>query len=57
MAKFTVHLLTADCTWEGVEANNEDDAIKKCQDGVPSYFDWTEPHTFIACKEEVEDAK
>ena len=29
--KYTVHFMTAYCTWEGIEAKDEDEAIKKMQ--------------------------
>lgn len=53
MSKFTVYLMTPYCTWENVEAKDEDEAIRKCDS--PPEFDWTEPHTFLAVEEEEED--
>ena len=53
MKTFTVHLMKPYCTWESVEAKDEDEAISKCtlKDG----FDCNEVHQWLACSED-EDA-
>jgi len=53
MPKFTVHFMTAYCTWENVEAENEDEAIAQCE--VPAEFDYCEAFHFCAIPEEDED--
>jgi len=50
VSKFTVHFMSAYCTWEGVEAESEVEAIKKCE--VPPEFDSNEPSTFVAFEED-----
>ena len=54
VGRFTVHLMTPYCTWENVEAKDEDEAIKKCE--IPPEFDGNEPHSFMTSEEE-EDEK
>ena len=49
MSKFTVHLMTPYCTWEGVDAKSKKEAILKCE--IPPGFDFNEPSTFVAFKE------
>ena len=51
--KYTVHLMTPYCTWEGVEADSEDEAIKKCD--IPPEMDGNERCTFVADEEDEED--
>ena len=53
MPKFTVHFMTAYCTWEGVEAESEDKAIEKV--GVPAEFDGNDPFSFVVVEEENEE--
>lgn len=43
MKKYTVHLMSSQLSWDGVEAKNEDDAIAKCQGDIPNYVDMTDP--------------
>ena len=45
MKKFTVHLCAPVLTWEGVEAETEQEAIDKCP--VPQYYDGAEPMTYL----------
>lgn len=47
---YTVYFMSPYCTWEGVEAKNEDDAIRKCP--VPPEFDANEVGHFLAIEEE-----
>lgn len=49
MPKFTVHMLTSYCTWEDVEAKDEDEAISKCP--IPGEFDCNDPCHFIAIED------
>ena len=44
MKKFTVHLCAPVLTWEGVEAETEQEAIDKCQ--PPEYYGG-EPTTYL----------
>lgn len=53
MPKYTVHFMTAYCTWEGVEADSPDEAIQKV--GTPQEFDANEPFTFVAQEEDEEE--
>jgi hypothetical protein len=62
--KYTVHMLTPYLSWDGIEANSEEEAKKLAQAGDPAVqmFDWNEgPVVFLAVeevdtlKEEVED--
>ena len=53
MPKFTVHFMTAYCTWSGVEAKDEKDAISKCE--TPDEFDGNEPSTWAAVQEDDDD--
>lgn len=53
MPKYTVHLMTAYCTYKGVEANGEDEAMKKVH--FPPEFDINDPHTLVAYEEEEDD--
>ena len=50
MPKFTVHLMTPYCTWEGVEAVSWKEAIKKCH--IPPEMDGNERCAFVADEEE-----
>ena len=51
MPRFTVHLLTPYITWEGVEADDEDDAIHKC--GFPPELDVNDgPYEHVVWEEE-----
>ena len=45
MKKFTVHLCAPILTWEGVEAETEQEAIDLCR--PPQYFDDSEPTTYL----------
>jgi len=53
VGRFTVHLMTPYCTWENVEAKDEDEAIKKCE--IPPEFDGNEPHSFMTSEEEEDE--
>jgi hypothetical protein len=53
MKKFTVHFMTPYCSWENVEAKDEDDAIRQCQ--VPAEFDANEPGSFLAVQTDDEE--
>jgi hypothetical protein len=55
MPKFKVQLMTAYCTWEGVEADNEAEAIDACE--YPPEFDCNEEHTWRAEKEDEKEAE
>lgn len=52
MRTFTVHLLTPYCSWEGVEANNEKEAISHCS---PIAEPDAEYQTFVAIEEKNSD--
>lgn len=47
---FTVYFLTPYCTYEGIIAKDEDDAIRKCE--IPAEFDLNEPSNFLAIEED-----
>jgi hypothetical protein len=47
--KYTVHLMTAYCSWEDIEAKSEAEAIEKVQ--YPPEFDCNDQHTFVAIEE------
>lgn len=53
MAKFTVHLMTPYCTWEDIEAADEDAAIRKC--ALEKGFDCNEVQSWLACHENDEE--
>lgn len=48
--KYTVVLMMEYCTWEGIEAESEDDAIRKVD--TPPELDSNIPHAFRAFEEE-----
>lgn len=49
MPKYTVYFLTPHSLWKDVEAENEDEAIRKC--GTPPEFDGNEPSEWVAIEE------
>lgn len=56
--KYTVHLMHPVLSWENVEADSEEDAIKLCQGEESSLvgaLDANEPTTFLAIEEEADD--
>ena len=53
MSKFIVQLMTVYMTWEGIEAESEDEAIRQCD--IPPEFDCNEPFQFFAIKQEEQE--
>lgn len=53
MPEFTVHLMTPYCTWEEIEAKDEDEAIAKC--AQEKGFDCNEVQTWLATSEDEEE--
>lgn len=53
MPLYTVHFMTPFCSYEGIEAGSEDDAIAQCF--IPAEFDANEPCVFVAIEEEEEE--
>ncbi|MBN2569830.1 MAG: hypothetical protein JXB42_10420 [Deltaproteobacteria bacterium] len=49
MPKYTVYFLTPHSLWEGIEAEDEDDAIRQCK--TPPEFDGNEPSEWVAIEE------
>lgn len=49
MPKYTVVMLAPYCTWEDVNAQNKEEAIKQCS--TPPEFDGNDICTFIAIPE------
>jgi len=52
--KFTVHMLRPCLSWEDVEADNQDEAIKKCRNDpvVLAVYDCNEITSWLATEEE-----
>lgn len=53
MKKFTVHFMTPYCSWEHVEAENQEKAIESI--GTSEFFDANEPFMWVASEEESEE--
>lgn len=54
MKKFTVHLMTPYCSWEGVTAKDEKEAIAQCT--MPEEFDYgCDAYTLIAIEESTDE--